>query len=421
MIYRLSDICTITKGDIGIMNAIHGEYTMITLGEENKSHNEYQFDAKAVIIPLVSSTGHGHASMKRVKYFEGKFVLGNILCAVITKDEKKVNAKYLHIFLHENREKLLVSLMKGAANVSLPIKRLDNVEVVIPSMRRQLEIVELEKTISIKNDQLIDKFENQIQLLSQLRQSILQKAIQGKLTAEWREQNPNIEPATELHKRIKTKREQLIKENKREKPISPISKDEIPFELPQGWVWCRLEEICEIIMGQSPDGNSVNSLGNGIEFHQGKIFFTEKIIAKSNQTTQQITKIASKDSVLLCVRAPVGKVNISDRNICIGRGLCALKANQFMEFLFLFYAISTLEKTFVSKAKGSIFTAISLDIVRNEIIPLPPIPEQQAIVNIIETLLEKCNKLQEEIENMNKNSKELLKALFNETFGETNR
>ncbi len=74
--YKLGDICTITKGKTGIMNAIDGQYTMVTLGEENKTHNEYQFDVKAVINPLVSSTGHGHASMKRVKYIEGKFALG---------------------------------------------------------------------------------------------------------------------------------------------------------------------------------------------------------------------------------------------------------------------------------------------------------------------------------------------------------
>ena len=113
MKYRLGDICTITKGETGIMKAIPGDYTMVALGEANKTHNEFQFDTKAVIIPLVSSTGHGHASMKRVKYQEGKFALGNILCAVIPKDEKFVLAKYLHIYLHWNREELLVSQMKG--------------------------------------------------------------------------------------------------------------------------------------------------------------------------------------------------------------------------------------------------------------------------------------------------------------------
>jgi type I restriction enzyme, S subunit len=83
MKYRLGDICTITKGETGIMKAIPGPYTMIALGETDKTHNEFQFNTKAAIIPLVSSTGHGHASMKRVKYCEGKFALGNILCAVI--------------------------------------------------------------------------------------------------------------------------------------------------------------------------------------------------------------------------------------------------------------------------------------------------------------------------------------------------
>jgi len=100
MICKLSDICTITKGNLGIMKAIPGDYSMITLGENNSTHNDYQFDAKAVIIPLVSSTGHGHASMKRVKYYDGKFALGSILCAVIPKDDTFVNAKYLHIYLH---------------------------------------------------------------------------------------------------------------------------------------------------------------------------------------------------------------------------------------------------------------------------------------------------------------------------------
>jgi type I restriction enzyme S subunit len=91
---RLGDICTITKGATPIMKAIAGKYAMITLGEADKTHNEFQFDAKAVIVPIISSTGHGHASMKRVKYFEGKFALGNILSAVIPKDEKRVNAKF---------------------------------------------------------------------------------------------------------------------------------------------------------------------------------------------------------------------------------------------------------------------------------------------------------------------------------------
>jgi len=66
--------------------------------------------------------------------------------------------------------------------------------------------------------------------------------IQGKLTAEWREQNPNTEPAAELLKRIKAEREKIVKEKKvkKEKLLPPITENEIPFELPEGWGWCRL-------------------------------------------------------------------------------------------------------------------------------------------------------------------------------------
>ncbi|MBL0202405.1 MAG: restriction endonuclease subunit S [Chitinophagaceae bacterium] len=144
MKYRLGDICTITKGETGIMKAIPGAYTMVALGEADKTHNEFQFDTKAVIIPLVSSTGHGHASMKRVKYQEGKFALGSILCAVIPKDENIVLAKYLHIYLHWNREELLVSQMKGMANVSLPMNKIADVLVTVPGVEKQQEIIDLE-------------------------------------------------------------------------------------------------------------------------------------------------------------------------------------------------------------------------------------------------------------------------------------
>lgn len=190
MKYRLGDICTITKGETGIMKAIPGPYTMIALGESDKTHIEYQFDAKAVIIPLVSSTGHGHASMKRVKYFEGKFALGNILCAVIPKDENFALAKYLHIYLHWKREELLVSQMKGMANVSLPMNRIADVMVTVPSIDKQIEIIKIEKQLFEKEIEADKLFADQLTLVAQLEQAILQEAVQGKLVPQDPKTNP---------------------------------------------------------------------------------------------------------------------------------------------------------------------------------------------------------------------------------------
>jgi type I restriction enzyme S subunit len=425
MTHKLSDICTIIKGDTGIMKAIPGEYAMITLGEENKTHNEYQFDAKAVIIPLVSSTGHGHASMKRVKYFEGKFSLGTILCAVIPKDETKINANYLHIYLHENREKLLVSLMKGAANVSLPITRLDNVEVVIPSMERQLEIVKLEETISKENEQLINKFENQSKLISQLRQSILQEAIQGKLTVEWRKQNPNIEPAEKLLKRIKTEKEKLIKEKKikKEKTLLPISENEIPFELPEGWVWCRLGEIVRHNAGKTlHKGKNTGEFRNYIttsNVYWG-FFELDKIKQIQIEDSELDRCTAEKGDLLICEGGDVGRSAIWDKDysICFQNHIHRVRAYCNINIKYIFYHLKFLyfSKSILSYKKGMGIGNLSGTALSSIVLPLPPLSEQQAIVSKVEILLDKCTQLQTEIESLNIHSKNLLKALFNETF-----
>ena len=170
----------------------------------------------------------------------------------------------------------------------------------------------------------------------------------------------------------------------------------VPFEVPEGWVWCRLGDIFHVIMGQSPEGSSVSHNNQGIEFHQGKLCFNEKYIEKSNCYTDNPTRIAEPNSLLLCVRAPVGIVNITSRKICIGRGLCAIRVPEKMDILFAFYWLKTLESIFNQKATGSTFTAISGDIIKNELIPLPPLSEQHRIVSKIEEYFALINQIEED-------------------------
>lgn len=138
---KLGDLCSINKGKIGITKAIPGEYPLVVTSEERKSHNEYHFEGEAVVIPLVSSTGHGHRSLKRIHYQTGKFAVGNILCAVIPNDSNILNAEYLYRFLDLNREKELVSRMRGMANVSLPIKEIAKIEIPLPPLAEQKSLL----------------------------------------------------------------------------------------------------------------------------------------------------------------------------------------------------------------------------------------------------------------------------------------
>ena len=241
-----------------------------------------------------------------------------------------------------------------------------------------------------------------ISLISYLKSKILDLAIQGKLVP----QNQDDEPASVLLERIRAEKEELIKAGKikRDKKESFIFKSddnsyyekvgnevtcidgEVLFEIPQGWCYTRLSSISEIIMGSSPNGTSINRNGNGMEFHQGKICFTDKIIGHSISFTDKSVKLAKENSLLLCVRAPVGEVNITDRCVCIGRGLAAISPLSKMQTEFLFYWLQSFKKVLLQKATGSTFVAITADTVKNICIPLPPLEEQNRICKAIDKI-----------------------------------
>ena len=188
--------------------------------------------------------------------------------------------------------------------------------------------------------------------------------------------------------------------------------DEVPFEIPDSWEWVRLGTVFNIEMGQSPAGNTVSSNKDGIEFHQGKVHFGEIFLQESGQYTSDPKKYAEQNSVLLCVRAPVGKVNITRRKICIGRGLCAILPFADMPLMFLYYLLEAYENIFVKQATGTTFIAITAEIVKNQLIPLPPLEEQKRIADKISELyvpLKKYGDVESETRMLNSKFPEQLK------------
>ena len=244
-VVKLKDICEFEKGVVGLAKAEPGEYPLVATGANRKSCNSYQFDTKAVCIPLVSSTGHGHASLNNVHYQEGKFALGTILVALTAKNENKLDIQFLHLYLSQLKDQILVPLMSGAANVALSVTKIKNVEIPLPSLERQQEIVLQFKSITQEEGALKSELTHQVTWLKKLRQQVLQEAIEGKLTDDWRAENPDVEPVSELLKRIAAEKAQLIKDKKikKTKKLPPISEEAKAFELPEGWAWCRLNDV----------------------------------------------------------------------------------------------------------------------------------------------------------------------------------
>ena len=262
---------------------------------------------------------------------------------------------------------------KGTAIKNIPpFDILKNYWIPLPPLAEQDRIIKEVALWQCLIDSIDGNIEDIFKLSKKTKSKILDLAISGKLVP----QDPDDEPAIELLKWINP-------------GFEPC--DNSHYEkLPQGWSVCRLEDIFNITMGQSPAGESINGK-NGIEFHQGKIHYGESYLLPSGVYTDHPTKIADVDSLLLCVRAPVGVLNITQRRICIGRGLCALKPKYVTDNLYWLYVLSTYKDYFESNATGSTFKAISGDTIKNTVIKLPPRQEQQRIFNCISSLYELLN------------------------------
>ena len=141
---RLADICKIRNGLSPNEATQPGKYTMVVPAEERKTADHFDFDGTAVCIPLVSSSGHGKADIKRLHYQEGKFALASTMAALFVKDKKAVIPRYLFILLEAMSEELLVPLMRGATNVTMNVEQLADVVVPVPEVSLQADIIESE-------------------------------------------------------------------------------------------------------------------------------------------------------------------------------------------------------------------------------------------------------------------------------------
>ncbi len=260
----------------------------------------------------------------------------------------------------------------------------------------------------VEMDSLINQIREEKEILAETvsltKSKILDLAIRGQLVP----QDPNDEPASVLLERIRAEKEELIKAGKikRDKKESIIFRGEdnsyyekignevhcidedIPFKIPHNWIWCRMSSISDIIMGTSPKGTSICENPQYTEFHQGKIHFSDMLIKNSGQYTRALTKIAKPNSILLCVRAPVGEVNLTDRKICIGRGLASISPLGAVSKYFMLYWIKAFRETLIKKATGTTFVAVTTDVVKGLLLPIPPLAEQYRITNKIQSLVE---------------------------------
>lgn len=244
----------------------------------------------------------------------------------------------------------------------------------------------------------------------QLKNSILQLAIQGKLVP----QDPNDEPASELLKRIRKEKEQLVKAGKLKKKdleVTPIAEDEKEFDLPKGWEWCKIGELFLHTSGKQQSSNNKEG-GTPQKFITTSNLYWNRFeldnVKVMNFTDEEVkTCSATKGDLLVCEGgAGYGRSAIwpYDYDICLQNHVHRLRPIINGTCEFVYYIIYLLKESNRLASVGTAMPGLSANRLKNIVLALPPLAEQKRIVAKIEELLplvEEYGNAQEELNKLN--------------------
>ena len=245
-------------------------------------------------------------------------------------------------------------------------------------------------------------------LADKLRKSVLQSAIQGKLT----EQLATDDKVEDLLQAIEEEKELLIKEKKikKQKPLPEITEDEIPFAIPENWKWVRLGEVIELISGRDLVKDKYNNNCEGIPYITGASNFNNNNLI-IDRWTNEATSIAIKNDILLTCKGTIGEIAVLKENkVHIARQIMSIRLLQGNIEYIKWYIISQIDKL---KSMGkSIIPGISREMILNYLIPLPPLAEQKRIVEKLDNVLANIDELkanEEKLSILQKNFPDKLK------------
>lgn len=331
----------------------------------------------------------------------------------------KIDIEFLKVFLRSPDFILLLKeQVPGGIKTEIKPKHIMPMEVFFPdTLEEQKRIAKHFFEKEKKFIQLKENLANQLTQLSNLNQAILQEAVQGKLV----KQNPKDEPASELLQLIKAEK---AKSGKKEKPLPPIKPSDIPFEIPENWVWCRLFDIISIL-GDGLHGTPNYDKSGEYYFINGNNLINGKIEIKD--TTKRVSeteflkhrKHLIHNTVFVSINGTLGNLAYyNGEKIILGKSACYFNLHQeiLREYIGVFIKSSYFLKYAVEVASETTIKNVSLKSMRLLPIPLPPLSEQKRIVSEIEKQLAKTKQLKEHIIANQQATEQLLKALLHQAF-----
>jgi len=367
------------------------------------------------------------------------------VCALFPNEY--VTQEYLFWFLRQHRYKF-VEISKGGAQPNISQSIINRTQIPVPEKKLQKQISDLltkienegtldiliipeefrakvNKVFTFKNNvfEIDSELTHQLSLVKKLRKQLLQDVVQGKLV----EQNPKDEPGSELLKKIKEEKEQLIKEKKLKngKELSAIKEEEIPFKIPESWIWCRLGEIGKITGGGTPSMANEKYWNGNIPWVSPKDMWSEFVYDTEMKVTdkaiiESATNRIPEGSLLIVARSGILKRKLP---VAINKVVCTVNQdmkvlipsitsmNRFLQ-LMLFGLENIILKEFVKF--GMTVHSLKYDEFALMPIPLPPLPEQHRIVQKLDQLMQTCNDLEESIKQSTSQNGKLLQQVLRE-------
>ena len=274
----------------------------------------------------------------------------------------------------------LADYITGTAQPKMNQDKMNSIPIPLPPLAEQHRIVEkVEEVLPFVDDynKAQSKLDDlNIQLPDVLKKSILQEAIQGKLVP----QCPDDEPASVLLQRIHKEKQQLVKEGKLKKKdleTSPISPDEIPFEIPDSWQWCRIKEVCSMQAGKNITASNIHSDrskeycyrcvgGNGLRGY---------VSSYNNEGNFAI--VGRQGALCGCLNIENGKFYATEHAVVVD-------THKILSAVFMYYFLTALNLNQYATATAQ--PGLSVSNVIEKLFPLPPLAEQRRIVQKIEDI-----------------------------------
>jgi type I restriction enzyme, S subunit len=428
---KLGDVMTLSKGNLisieddreyiiaGVQNYGAGILNKRKVKGIELTMKKYQLIRPNQLMWCKVDTKNGAFGITKIEH---KNSLASTNMALADIDTSKCHPDFIEYlfrisFFHE----IITKASSGTTNRKYltPTQLFQNIE--IPDFNIDEQRKWIEKVDSIVNSGISTELTNQLNLVKKLRQQLLQDAVQGKLVP----QNPKDEPASELLKKLKAEKEKLIagKKIKKDKEFPPIRPDEIPFEIPENWVWCRLGEICTKVT----DGfhNTPKKLSDGkiyisaTHIREEGIKWSDCLYVSENDHKELFKKAYPKKGEILITNRGAGcstpviidiDEEFSFQNAALIGFNQELVCNKYL-FYFLLKSRDEIMRTFVN---GGLQPMLSNVVLSTIPIPFPPLSEQKRIFQKLDELMQYCNELEVSIKKSESQNEKLLQQVLRE-------